>query len=111
SIEGTPGSPYSGGIFHILIIIQDYPFKAPKFQFLTPIYHSNVNAHGEICLDILADWFSSCQTLVNLLRSLSSILDSPPLLDPMVPDIAELYVRDRGMWERNAREFTEGFAM
>ena len=50
-LEGPAGSPYEGGRFTVSIDFSDnYPFKCPKVQFVTKIYHPNVKTDtGEIC--------------------------------------------------------------
>ena len=54
SIIGPGDSPYTGGVFFLSISFPpDYPFKPPKVQFITKIYHPNINSNGNICLDIL----------------------------------------------------------
>eukprot|EP00004_Rigifila_ramosa_P026263 TRINITY_DN80_c0_g1_i7.p1 TRINITY_DN80_c0_g1~~TRINITY_DN80_c0_g1_i7.p1 ORF type:complete len:170 (+),score=45.24 TRINITY_DN80_c0_g1_i7:31-510(+) len=56
TIMGPQDSPYAGGVFFLNIHFPaDYPFKPPKLQFTTRIYHPNINANGGICLDILKD--------------------------------------------------------
>ena len=53
---GPEDSPYSGGVFFLNINFPtDYPFKPPKVNFITRIYHPNINSNGSICLDILKD--------------------------------------------------------
>ena len=56
TIMGPSDSPYQGGVFFLTIKFPpDYPFKPPKVQFNTKIYHPNINANGGICLDILKE--------------------------------------------------------
>ncbi len=56
TIMGPDDSPFSGGVFFLNIHFPtDYPFKPPKCQFVTKIYHPNINSNGSICLDILKD--------------------------------------------------------
>jgi len=61
---GPGDSPYSGGVFFLAIHFPtDYPFKPPKVNFTTRIYHPNINSNGSICLDILRDQWSPALTI------------------------------------------------
>ena len=50
-ITGPEDTPYAGGRFTVSIDFSDnYPFKCPKVQFVTKIYHPNIKTEtGEIC--------------------------------------------------------------
>jgi Ubiquitin-conjugating enzyme len=57
-------SPFQGGLFFLAIHFPtDYPFKPPKVNFTTRIYHPNINSNGSICLDILRDQWSPALTI------------------------------------------------
>ncbi|XP_025021599.1 ubiquitin-conjugating enzyme E2 S isoform X1 [Python bivittatus] len=58
TIEGPEGTPYSGGLFRMKLILgKDFPASPPKGYFLTKIFHPNVGANGEICVNVLKkDW-------------------------------------------------------
>lgn len=77
---GPGDSPYSGGVFFVMIHFPpDYPFKPPKVQFQTKVYHPNVNSQGSICLDILKEQWSPALTISKVdLPSISSV-SSPAL--------------------------------
>ena len=63
-ISGPQDSPYQGGCFFIdLHFAADYPFKPPKVKFATKVYHPNVSASGDICLDILKSQYSPALTV------------------------------------------------
>eukprot|EP00300_Choanocystis_sp_HF-7_P042083 c8848_g1_i1.p1 GENE.c8848_g1_i1~~c8848_g1_i1.p1 ORF type:complete len:149 (+),score=11.90 c8848_g1_i1:70-516(+) len=112
TIMGPDESPYAGGVFFLDIHFpSDYPFKPPRVTFVTKIYHPNINQTGGICLDILKDKWSPALTISKVLLSISSLLTDPNPDDPLVPEIANLYKRDKADYENKARQWTERHAM
>eukprot|EP01059_Diplonema_ambulator_P032460 TRINITY_DN636_c0_g1_i1.p1 TRINITY_DN636_c0_g1~~TRINITY_DN636_c0_g1_i1.p1 ORF type:complete len:149 (+),score=51.39 TRINITY_DN636_c0_g1_i1:39-485(+) len=111
TIMGPEGSPYEGGIFFLNIHFPaDYPFKPPRLQFTTKLYHPNINSNGGICLDILKDQWSPALTISKVLLSICSLLTDPTPDDPLVPEIARLYKTNRGQFEQTAKEWTRKYA-
>lgn len=127
---GPSDSPYSGGVFFLAIHFPtDYPFKAPKVNFTTRIYHPNINSNGSICLDILRDQWSPALTIskgillfflgvylvgantCTVLLSICSMLTDPNPDDPLVPEIAHVYKTDRPRYDATAREWTRKYAI
>jgi len=110
-IIGPEDSPYTGGIFKLTVQFPvDYPFKPPHIQFKTKIYHPNINASGMICLDILKTQWSPALTVSKVLLSICSLLTDPNPKDPLVPEIAHLYVEDRPSYDAEARKWTRLYA-
>ena len=91
TILGPEDSPYDGGVFVLTIEFpKDYPFKPPMVVFNTKIYHPNINASGDICLDILQGAWYPALTISNLLLAICSLLTDPNPSSPMVPEAARL---------------------
>tara|TARA_Y100000996_G_C22320453_1_gene560123 strand:+ start:35 stop:484 length:450 start_codon:yes stop_codon:yes gene_type:complete len=112
SIMGPDGSPFQGGVFWLKISFpKDYPFKPPKMQFLTKLYHPNISATGAICIDILKEQWSPALTVSKVLLCICSLLDDPNPDDPLVPEIADLFKKDKAAYEQKARDWTLIYAM
>jgi len=111
TIMGPEKSPYKGGLFYLKISFPpDYPFKPPKCQFLTKIYHPNINSHGSICLDILKENWSPALTVSKLLLSICSLIDDPNPDDPLMIDSADMYKNNRDQYNLIAQEWTQIYA-
>jgi ubiquitin-conjugating enzyme E2 D/E len=112
TILGPEDSPYAGGVFYLNIEFPyDYPFKPPKIIFRTRIYHCNINTAGNICLDILKEQWSPALTISKVLLSICSIMDDQNPNDPLMPDIANLYMNNRERFNDTAIYYTQKYAM
>ena len=112
SIMGPSDSPYAGGVFWLKINFpKDYPFKAPSISFLTKLYHPNIASSGAICIDILKEQWSPALTISKVLLCICSLLDDPNPDDPLVPEIAEIFKKDKEKYNRTAKHWTMLYAM
>jgi len=110
-LVGPEGTPYHDGKFELKITFPNtYPFKPPKIQFVTKIFHPNINSGGAICLDILKEQWSPVLTIGKVLLSISSLLSDPNPNDPLVPETAELYRKNREKYNLTAKSWTEKYA-
>lgn len=111
TIIGPEESPYADGVFFLDIKFpKDYPFKPPKVNFETKIYHCNVNEKGGICLPILKDEWSPALTVAKVLQAIYNLLQEPDVDNPVNAEIAQLYKTNKAEHDAKAEACTQKFA-
>ena len=64
TIAGPSESPFEGGVFKLTIQFpEEYPFKQLILQFVTKIFHPNINLHARVCLDVLKENWNPILTI------------------------------------------------
>ncbi|XP_010529905.1 PREDICTED: ubiquitin-conjugating enzyme E2 20 [Tarenaya hassleriana] len=92
TILGSKDTVFEGTEYKLsLSFSNDYPFKPPKIKFETSCFHPNVDLHGNICLDILQDKWSSAYDVRTILLSIQSLLGEPNISSPLNTQAAQLW--------------------
>jgi len=98
-IFGPDDTAWEGGAFKLAVTFsEDFPTKPPHIRFITRVFHPNVYANGEICLDILSSQWSPIYDIAAILTSIQSLLCDPNPNSPANSEAAQL-------WSENRREY------
>ena len=71
-----------------------YPYVPPDVKCITPIYHSNVDTKGNICLDILKKGWLPTLSFTSIAENLSTFLVNHNPDDPLNINAARLMKND-----------------
>ena len=107
-IFGPDETPWEGGTFNLLLeFSEDYPNKPPKVRFVSRVFHPNVYADGQICLDILQSQWSPIYDVAALLTSIQSLLCDPNPNSPANSEAARLFSESRAEYDKRVRAAVE----
>ncbi|KAH3684253.1 hypothetical protein WICPIJ_004773 [Wickerhamomyces pijperi] len=107
-IIGPSDTPFEDGTFRLSITFdEEYPNKPPQVKFLSEMFHPNVYASGELCLDILQNRWSPTFDVSSILTSVQSLLNDPNTASPANVEAAQLYKDHSSMYAKRVRETVE----
>ena len=120
TISGPNDTSYKGGLFFIKVKFpNDYPLKPPEINFITPIYHLNVNPRaprssedlplGYISLSCLS-WWKPEYKIRDVLVSVFALFYKANPESPFGLDRAEEFTENRAVYEEKVKQFTKKYA-
>lgn len=111
-INGPEETPFFGGRFRMkLVISEDYPNSPPRGFFLTKIFHPNIAANGDICVNTLKrDWNSSV-TLKHILQVIRCLLIVPFPESSLNDEAGKLFMESYDEYAARAKIMTEVHAL
>ncbi|KAI8063856.1 ubiquitin-conjugating enzyme/RWD-like protein [Gongronella butleri] len=107
-IRGPVDTPYENGYFKIrLLLTDDFPGKPPMGFFLTKIFHPNVAANGEICVNTLKKDWQPDLGLAHVLMVIKCLLIEPNPESALNEDAGKLLLEDYQDYAKRARLYTK----
>ncbi|KAK9703991.1 Ubiquitin-conjugating enzyme E2 2 [Basidiobolus ranarum] len=107
-IFGPTDTPFEDGTFKLVLQFDEsYPNKPPVVKFISKMFHPNVYANGELCLDILQNRWSPTYDVSAILTSIQSLFNDPNPNSPANAEAAQLYRENRKEYIRRVRETVE----
>src|SRR5215469_14904911 len=77
-IIGPADTPFEDGTFRLVMHFEEqYPNKPPAVKFISQMFHPNVYATGELCLDILQNRWSPTYDVAAVLTSIQRCGETP----------------------------------
>ncbi|RKP06356.1 ubiquitin-conjugating enzyme/RWD-like protein, partial [Thamnocephalis sphaerospora] len=77
-IRGPEGTPYESGYFCVKLMLEsDFPSAPPSAYFTTKIFHPNISATGEVCVDTLKREWKPTLGIAHILLTIKCLLITP----------------------------------
>jgi ubiquitin-protein ligase len=114
TIKGPKKSPYEGYMFKFEIIYKPtYPKEAPTVTCKSNIYHMNISTDGDVCVTSIKekDGWAKAGDISTVLTSIFVILSKPNIESPYRSKLRDLYVENKELYNKNAREQCEKYAI
>ena len=109
---GPEGTPYEGGVFRMRLSIgTEYPQVPPKGRFLTKIFHPNVSATGDVCVNVLKRDWKPDTGLSHILSVIRCLLIEPNAESALNEEAGKLLLEGFDEFAAKARMMTEIHAM
>ncbi|KAI0776666.1 ubiquitin-conjugating enzyme/RWD-like protein [Trametes elegans] len=106
-IEGPEGTPYAGGYFRVRFqFTEEFPAAPPKCWFSTKIFHPNVSATGEICVNTLKKDWKSTYGIGHILLTVKCLLIYPNPESALDEEAGKLLLEDYNSYCERARLIT-----
>jgi len=107
-IIGPADTPFEDGTFRLVMHFEEqYPNKPPGVKFISQMFHPNVYATGELCLDILQNRWSPTYDVAAILTSIQSLLNDPNTSSPANVEASTLYKENKREYVKRVRETVE----
>ncbi|KAI6716629.1 ubiquitin-conjugating enzyme E2-17 kDa [Diplocarpon mali] len=123
-IIGPADTPFEDGTFRLVMQFDEqYPNKPPAVKFISQMFHPNVYATGELCLDILQNRWSPTYDVAAVLTSIQryarphgtfsilanvcSLLNDPNTSSPANVEASNLYKDNRREYTKRVKESVE----
>lgn len=107
-IIGPDETPFEDGTFRLkLTFDEQYPNKPPQVKFISEMFHPNVYASGDLCLDILQNRWSPTYDVASILTSVQSLLNDPNINSPANVEAANLFKDHKSQYVKRVRQTVE----
>ncbi|XP_046398325.1 ubiquitin-conjugating enzyme E2 S [Ischnura elegans] len=107
-IEGPAGTPYTGGVFRVKLALgKDFPTAPPRAYFLTRLFHPNVAASGEICVDTLKKDWKCDYGIKHILLTIKCLLIVPNPESALNAEAGKLLLERYDDYAQRAKMMTE----
>lgn len=107
-IFGAKGTPFESGVFRAEMRFPiTYPEEPPTFQFITKMWHPNIDIHGRVCISILhqpgkddynyediSERWMPVRSVESVIISILSLLDQPNPDSPANSDASIQFRKD-----------------